>query len=81
MDRLTLQSLWQKHKSQLGREAGQDETMLKMSSGFREATGSHFRAYAAVTLEELAVETGAPEDHLTPTILEAFRKLRHNMVR
>lgn len=75
-----LQTAWQEHKSQLGREAGQDASLLKMSSGFREATAAHFRTYAAVTLEELAVETGAAEDHLTPDILEAFRKLRHSIV-
>lgn len=77
---MCLQTAWQEHKSQLGREAGQDASLLKMSSGFREATAAHFRTYAAVTLEELAVETGAAEDHLTPDILEAFRKLRHSIV-
>ena len=54
--------------------------MMKMSSGFREATGAHFRTYAAVTLEELAVETGAVEEHITSEVLEAFSKLRHAIV-
>lgn len=75
-----LQELWQRHKSQLGREAGQDDSLLKMSSAYRDATLAHFRAYAAVTLEELACETGTPEEHLTPTVLQAFGKLRHKMV-
>lgn len=76
-----VQDAWQAHKSQLGREAGQDHSLLKMSSGFRQATMGHFRTYAMVTLEELAVETGSAEDHLTAEILEAFHKLRHPIVR
>lgn len=54
---------------------------MKMSSGFRDATTGHLRTYAAVTLEELAVETGSVEDHLTPQVLEAFTKLKHPIVR
>lgn len=76
-----MQKVWQHHKNQLGREAGLDHSLMKMSSGYRDSTGAHFRAYAALTLEELAIETGAPEDVLTAAILDAFQNMRHKMVR
>lgn len=75
-----MQKVWQHHKNQLGREAGLDDSLMKMSSGYRDSTGSHFRAYAAMTLEELATESGAPEEVLTDEILDAFQKIRHKMV-
>lgn len=72
--------MWQKHKDQLGREAGQDAGMSKVSIAFKDATAAHMRTYAAQTLEELAVETGEPEKHLHEGILAAFNKLSHSMV-
>lgn len=59
---------------------GRTPSLMKMSAAFKEATYAHLRGYAAQTLDELAVETGAPEVYLTPEVRLAFKNLKHKIV-
>lgn len=76
-----MQVVWQNHKNQLGREAGTDGSLMRISRAYRDVTADHFTLYAAITLEELAVETGEPAVHLNRDVRRAFRKLGHKLVR
>lgn len=77
---LHLQKYYQAHKNQLGREAGLEQSLARMSNGFKDSTEEHFRLYAPVALEMLAAEAADPSAVITPVERAALNKLKYKLV-